>query len=306
MPRSRTRLALLVRRTLETYLEHHPNIRLSLSVEQSVKEITTLVENNFSSTRFRRFKQKERAPKQLTQTQYVERLIPIWIAEYPRWRALKDNDEAAWRELQKQLVTAAKRGLKRLGHARLEAAEDYASRACVQIAKGTYTFDVPLNIWIATILKNEILDRPARKDLLPYAKISLNELVSSDLEDSSPRERQVEDERAQQFVKQLGDRYQLEKWLKRLSPLRAKVIVATYFHGQSDAQIANALGKTTGQIHTARHRALLDLRAMLAADSVSESRAQTHQIEQKQNTPRKIKKNNRAKSVGKRESNSKK
>lgn len=299
MPRSRTRLAALVRRTLETYLDHHPNLRLPLPLEQSSEAITTLLEKNFASRRYQRFKKKERAAKQLTQTQYLERVIPIWIAESERWRALKNKDETEWGKLQAQLVAAAARGLKRLGHARLEKAEDYASRACVQIAKGTYTFDVPLNIWIATILKNEILDRPVRKDLLPYAKISLNELVSSDLEDSSPRERQIEDERAQQFVKQLGDRHQLEKWLQRLSPLRANVIVATYFHGQSDAQIATALGKTTGRIHTARHRALLDLRAMLAADSVSESRTQTHQIEQKQNTKR-------TKSVAKRKSTRKK
>lgn len=306
MPRSRTRLISLVRRTLETYLDDHPNIRLPLPLEQSIEAITTLVEKNFSSRRYQRFKKKERAAMQLTQTQYLERVIPIWIAEYERWRALKNKDETAWRELQKQLVTAAKRGLNRLGHARLEEAEDYASRACVRIAKGTYTFDVPLSIWIATILKNEILDRPARKDLLPYATISLNELVSSDLEDSSPRELQVENERAQQFVKQLGDRYQLEKWLQRLSPLRANVIVATYFDGQSDTQIANALGKTTGQIHTARHRALLDLRAMLAADSVSESRAQTHQIEQKRNTQPKTKITKHNQSVDKRKSTRKK
>lgn len=306
MPRSRTRLAALVRRTLETYLDHHPNIRLPLLLEQSVEEIAILVENNFSSQRYQRFKKKERAAKQLTQTQYVKRVIPIWIAEHKRWRALKNKEETEWGELQEQLVTAAERGLKRLGHARLEAAEDYASRACVQIARGIYAFDVPLNVWIATILKNEILDRPTRKDLLHYAKISLDELVRSDLEDSNPRERQVEDERAQQFVEQLGNRYQLEKWLKRLSPLRANVIVATYFRGMDDAQIANVLGKTISQIHTARHRALRDLRAILASDSVSESRAQTHQIEQEQNEQRKTQKNKRAKSAGKRKSSRKK
>ncbi len=276
---SRTRLGSQVLKSLETYLQVHPEVELVLTLEESVQELVGLLERNLRANRLARFRKKESSARQVTQAQYVERLIAVWVKERERWYSLVNREESAWHTIRDQILRAAEWGLHRLGHARLDQAEDYANRACERILKGHYPFDVPLDIWIATILKNEILDRPARKDVLHHTHQSLDELTTRDWENGE-MEHQVPDERAKQFVTQLIEHQRLESYLEYLAPSRAEVIRATYFEGLSDKQIAARMRKTIGQIHTLRHRALRDLRALLEQDPMTESRAQMRQSKQ--------------------------
>jgi len=282
MRRSRIRLVSLVRKLLKRYLVEHPEHALPLSFAESIEEIVLLVETNFRSKRFASFNKKERGSKSVTQAAYLERVISVWIIERQRWLAIKNHDPIVWNSLKETLCLGAKAALRRLGHQRLDSAEDYGNRAAERILKGRFTFDIPLDIWIATILKNEILDRPARKDLLHYSNISLSELVANEFSQATLMERQLADDHAHQFETQLADHDVLDKYLGRLAPMRANVIRGTYLDGLSPAQLAVQLGKTPSQIHTLHHRALRDLRALLERDSVSETRSQTHQNKGKQ------------------------
>jgi RNA polymerase sigma-70 factor (sigma-E family) len=64
-----------------------------------------------------------------------------------------------------------------------------------------------------------------------------------------------------------AEREELLDGLRQLPPRQRAVLVLRYLHDLSEAQVAEALGCTTGTVKSTTHRALMHLRALLEPDT---------------------------------------
>ena len=205
---------------------------------------------------------------------YLRQVLRIYRQEGARLHALTHGDDTAWQRLCTQLTTSAYYLLVQKGFdapfAR-ELAHDMAQQTCCKIYDSSFPCDVAFDTWAHVILKNQILHQLTRS----------TELLDRQLYIESLEVLQAEQEDRYGFTL-LGQgasgvgrsstvplaQIEEQEWLlgaiAQLSSLeRRAVIVYTFFYGLSDEEIAHHLGKSTGAIHTLRHRALKQLQHIL-------------------------------------------
>lgn len=205
---------------------------------------------------------------------YLQKVISIYRQEAHRLHALAAGDLVAWETLSLWLVESAHYYLMRKGinhSAAAEMARDMAQQTCLRVYTSFFPCDVPFDTWVYVILKNQILQCFMRsRDLLdrqPYIE-SLDEL-QAELGDQ-PAATAIGHLLKQVGAPTLPNIQGLEEtdWLltaiaQMPSAERRAVIIYTYFHAYSDEEIALTLGKSTGAVHTLRHRALKQLQTIL-------------------------------------------
>lgn len=204
---------------------------------------------------------------------YLRQVLRIYRQEGARLHALTQGDDTAWQRLCTQLTTSAYYLLVQKGFdapfAR-ELAHDMAQQTCCKIYDSSFPCDVAFDTWAHVILKNQILHQLTRS----------TELLDRQLYIESLEVLQAEQEDRYGFMP-LGQgasgvghssaplaQIEEQEWLlgaiAQLSSLeRRAVLVYTFFYGLSDEEIAHHLGKSTGAIHTLRHRALKQLQGVL-------------------------------------------
>ena len=170
------------------------------------------------------------------------------------------KDEAAFAELydstRRKLFGIALMVLRRR-----DLAEDVTQEAFIRIWRSAASFDpargMPIT-WMATIVRNLAIDvkrSPAAEPIddsglsvIPLnARSALEELEASD------------------------DHRRLRAAMKTLDPLRRKLVIAAYLNGESRAQLSQRFGAPVNTIKTWLRRAVLDIRAAIAANDVRQS-----------------------------------
>jgi len=260
-------IARLCRKRLERFIRQSSDVQLPLAFERALTELTQIAWHNFSSGRYERLRRYRRTGQTLTSVQYVDLLIKHWCVEGERLRRLADHDDAEWTRLYGALAQRADRVLMRYRpNSAVNEAADLAQRTCEQIYDSFYPCDVPFDAWTGVILKNLARAPTRSKDALdkPHDSVDTTDPAPPlDGERSNPAAHLVSDRASREFD-QVENRELLERALRKLSPLRRQVLELTYFEDWSDLRIARYLGKTVGAVQTIRHRALSQLRELLA------------------------------------------
>lgn len=200
---------------------------------------------------------------------YQRQVVQVYWHEYGRVCRLAENDRQAWELLWRELANAARLALLRYfmgGAAAEDRACDASQQACAQIFANAFPFDAPFSRWACAILRNCILQVLTRSsDLLdrhPYIE-SLDDL-------DAPRGAHG----ALAFAHWSEDAYTHSDQMGALiaaiermqSQNRRQVLMYSYFEDMDDKEIAEAMHRSTGVIHTLRHRALRQLREIMAEE----------------------------------------
>ena len=170
------------------------------------------------------------------------------------------RDEAAFAELydstRRKLFGIALMVLRRR-----DLAEDVTQEAFIRIWRSAASFDpargLPIT-WMATIVRNLAIDvkrAPAAEPtddaaltVIPFnGRSALEELEASD------------------------DHRRLRAAMRTLDPLRRQLVIAAYLDGESREQLSRRFGAPVNTIKTWLRRAVLDIRAAIAADEVRQS-----------------------------------
>lgn len=170
------------------------------------------------------------------------------------------KDEAAFAELydstRRKLFGIALMVLRRR-----DLAEDVTQEAFIRIWRCAASFDpargMPIT-WMATIVRNLAIDvkrSPAAEptddselSVIPFnGRSALDELEASD------------------------NHRRLRAAMKTLDPLRRKLVIAAYINGESREQLSQRFGAPVNTIKTWLRRAVLDIRAAIAADEARQS-----------------------------------
>ncbi|MGB8647936.1 MAG: sigma-70 family RNA polymerase sigma factor [Anaerolineae bacterium] len=276
MIHSRAQLLPLVRQSITRLLRADPTLELPLPRAHAERTITAITYKNFHSGRYARFCKHEKTQSDLTPARYVERVTRTWTQEAARWDKLHRGDNDAWGEFRQRLMQAAQAMLRTIGVDTSDHAEDYADSVFILVRRAEYPFDVPLNGWAFTILRNEILNRHPRRDLIAHAKISIDAPVRPNSADETAREWQISDPHAKRLLAGVEDRDLIERLLRRLGPARCAVIIMTFFEERTDNEIAEQLKTSHGNVQTLRHRALAQMYQLLDTETVSAYGAARH------------------------------
>ena len=144
---------------------------------------------------------------------------------------------------------------------RRDLAEDVTQEAFIRIWRSAASFDpargMPIT-WMATIVRNLAIDvkrSPAAEPtddseltVIPFnGRSALEELEASD------------------------DQRRLRTAMKTLDPLKRKLVIAAYINGESREQLSQRFGAPVNTIKTWLRRAVLDIRAAIAAEGARQS-----------------------------------
>jgi len=144
---------------------------------------------------------------------------------------------------------------------RRDLAEDVMQEAFIRIWRSAASFDpargMPIT-WMATIVRNLAIDvkrSPAAEPtddseltVIPFnGRSALEELEASD------------------------DQRRLRTAMKTLDPLKRKLVIAAYINGESREQLSQRFGAPVNTIKTWLRRAVLDIRAAIAAEGARQS-----------------------------------
>lgn len=266
-------LATLCRLLVKQFVNISGQNSLPLDLESSLLEITTIAAANLRAGRLARQNRARASSHQLTLPAYVEQLIPIWATEYPQWCSLQAHKTTAWRKLEQDLTVTARRLLRNrpLAGAFAFTAEDHVQRACLNIVRNRYPFDVPLLLWTRAILKNTIREMERSGDALDrwHSSLDTDVPVGSDPESFNPSPEFV-DRSSERAFNRIGQREALLCALARLTPLRQSILILSFFEGLSDADIAKKLDISMTHLYSARHRALKQLSKLSTAHAMRE------------------------------------
>ena len=140
---------------------------------------------------------------------------------------------------------------------RRDLAEDVLQEAYIRVWRNAARFDPARGsaiTWMATIVRNLAIDvrrspAAAATDDTALMVIPFNGRSALDQIEANDDERRLHDA------------------LAALDPMRRKLVVAAYIQGQSREQLAQRFGAPVNTIKTWLRRAVLDMRAVLEADS---------------------------------------
>ena len=200
--------------------------------------------------------------------QYATRVATYYWIEHERVAGLAAKDWTLWEELDHQLLKKAYLILYiHIGLPQpvaFERANDYAQKACELIFRGRYPFDVPFLAWATRVLTNCIYTGEGRStDLLDRGTFVEPALTGVPDLEWIEEIYWLEDE---QDIRHWEDRELLWDAIQHLaSQTQQQVIIRDFLYGQSTAEIAQALDKTTQSVYNLRHRALVTLREILGA-----------------------------------------
>lgn len=261
-------LATLCRLFLEQFVNVWGQSTLPLDLDASLSQITAIAAANLSAGRLAR-QNHSRAPSfQLTLPAYVERLIPIWSTEYPRWCSLQAHKSQAWKWLEQDLTVMARRHLRNypLAGSFAFTPEDHVQRACLTIVRNRYPFDVPLLLWARAILKNTIRERERSTDALDRWHSSLDADIrpGSDPDSFNPRTEFIDPSTDRAFDR-IWQRETVLCALAKLTHLRQAILILTYFEELADAEIAQKLNISLTHLYSTRHRALKQMSKLILA-----------------------------------------
>jgi RNA polymerase sigma-70 factor (ECF subfamily) len=144
---------------------------------------------------------------------------------------------------------------------RRDLAEDVTQEAFIRIWRSAASFDpargLPIT-WMATIVRNLAIDvkrSPAAEptddaelSVIPFnGRSPLEELEASD------------------------DHRRLREVMRTLDPMKRKLVIAAYINGESREQLSRRFGAPVNTIKTWLRRAVLDIRAAIAAGDARQS-----------------------------------
>ena len=242
---------------------------LDLSRPALIERLTAIVARNVQSGRAQRVLAAT-APEQIDQ--YIDRVIATFIVEYDRLDRLAAGEVTAWTRLFQQLAQRAQWLLNRIATSPATAPEaiEFAQAACEAIFRSTFPYDVSFDAWATLVLKNiiwqryqrsrDLLDRNSQVESLegaptanPGAEFSLHELLA--------------DPNADVF-----DLPEVREWLlsaldQLSSVTQERVLIELYFNERSIPEVAQRLGRSVQAVYNLKHRALLELKSILARES---------------------------------------
>lgn len=246
----------LCRRRITRFIRNTQHGAAVLPLNSAVNEILPIVSENLAK-RFKRHQKYMPGNRQLTLSQYLDRVINYWFSQNQRVRALHERDETEWWTLFRDLELFAANKLFALGRTDQMAAADYANQTCEIILQSRYPFDVPFDAWARTILLHLIVQDKRSSDGLDRQIISLDDTGVDSEQADSDIHYSLADSRSAELFQKVEDRDQIISILKRLrSPTQQQVILMYYFDGASDGEIARQLGTKVSNVHLLRHRAL--------------------------------------------------
>jgi RNA polymerase sigma-70 factor (ECF subfamily) len=171
------------------------------------------------------------------------------------------SDQAAFAELY-SLTKAKLFGIALAITRRRELAEDVLQEAYIRVWRHAGSYDparaAPIT-WMATIVHNLAIDVLRSQRTQPTG--GDEELAALPAESVD-----VLDE-----MQMCGDRQRAYAALKSLDPMKRRLIVAAYVHGESRAELARRFGVPVGTIKSWLRRATLEVRASLAAEAAHEA-----------------------------------
>lgn len=146
---------------------------------------------------------------------------------------------------------------------RRDLAEDVLQEAYIRVWRSAARFDPARGsalTWMATIVRNLAIDvkrsaAPATADdsvlmVIPFnGRSALDEIEATD------------------------DVRRLRRAIEALDPMRRKLVIAAYIHGQSREQLAERFGAPVNTIKTWLRRAVIDMRAALSAETMARAHA---------------------------------
>lgn len=144
---------------------------------------------------------------------------------------------------------------------RRDLAEDVLQEAYIRVWRSAVRFDPARGAaltWMATIVRNLAIDvkRSAAATtsedttlmVIPFnGRSALDEIEASD------------------------DARRLRRAIEALDPMRRKLVIAAYIQGQSREQLAERFGAPVNTIKTWLRRAVIDMRAALAAEGMADA-----------------------------------
>jgi RNA polymerase sigma factor (sigma-70 family) len=201
---------------------------------------------------------------------YVDRVIASYLQEHHRVERLAAGDEVTWNRLGEQLARRAQAMLLRRqvpGDRAASLAADFAQETCEIIYSHSFPYDVSFDGWSTLILKNRILGRYTRSpDLIDRQVIqSLDRPSGGDASDHFSLYDLLVDPAGDAAFERTEVQALLIQAIAHLpSPAQRAVIIDTYFYELGDQEIARRLGRSRQAVYNLRHRALRNLRRILA------------------------------------------
>lgn len=240
-------------------------------VERHAANVARRVLHNLGTGRVqKRYKvARESWPVRPVMAQYIELVLHYYHTTSALLGGLERGDDWAWDELYVRLRNAAGRALARaegLDGRRTDAADDYASMACLLVHGNTYPCDVAFYAWAHVILANCMRRAGRSRDLVlrtPQRVSSLDDAFR--VRGWHSRHETLEDGRWLAGLEQAENRDELLRMMARALTARERsVIAATFFYELADAEIARVHGTTAAYVQVIRHRALRRLRRAYA------------------------------------------
>ncbi len=229
---------------------------------QFEERVTQLVSANIATGRFERFTAGDSRRSATVLAEYVDAAIYHARRESARVSALERGDETAWNQLRDLLIRRADRMVRQFhqSDAVHATALDFAQQTCLVIFDQRYPFDVSLDAWAVTILKNIVLEHFTRSsDVLrhPNTPDSLDRPVDGESGAPTALGDFIPDARARVPFDRIDDQTLLIDALNRLnSQAQQQVILWTFLDELDDDEIARRLGKSKQAVYNLRQRAL--------------------------------------------------
>jgi RNA polymerase sigma factor (sigma-70 family) len=219
-------------------------------------------------------------------SQYVDKVITIYLEEHPRVARLIDRDDAEWARLYATLEYHARLRLHTQSATRSHLAQeaaDFAQQACESIFRSEFPYDVAFAAWANVVLLNHIRRRLARSpdviDRHPRL-VSLDQPAGDELDTDSPAHETFPDPAGDVDFERVELRLALLAAIDQLgSRAQRAVVIDSYLRELSDDAIARKLGKSRQAVYNLRHRALEHLHEILTAVELQDGTGQVHYLD---------------------------
>lgn len=225
-------------------------------------KIREVVFANLQNGRLQRFMERDGSH---TLSDYVRQVARTVKNELEGIERLAAKEQSAWVVQHKHLRAKAYFYLMRLGVDHYEAyqrANDFAQAACEDIFKARYPMDVPYTTWVQTILRNRILQEMWRKPDLLDVKTALVPFEEDDgVEPADPITRDQ--------MGEAEDREVLQWAITQLPSDAQRAVIQLTLTGYTDEEIAAQMGRTVQAVYNLRHRALQEIKSLVASSSLA-------------------------------------
>jgi len=257
--------ALCRQRAAAFYRQHSPVVRRALPAK--VAWVATRLRANLASGRAQRLLglPPECWPLKPALLAYIDRIVRYSDFDFDRLARMQAGDDQAWRSLYEALRAFAFYKLVKTGidyAFAAERAQELANHTCLLIFQHPYPGDVDFMAWACRILLNHLRAGPRSTDVtsrFPDLILSLDRPLPGG-PNQLPHE-SMPDTKANHSLERADDRAEIVQLLRStLGARQREIIVATYFEGRADAEIARALDSTAANVQVSRHRALRRLK----------------------------------------------